>query len=57
MKFRLITKTQTMKSARRMFGTICVVAVVAALFSSCASQKLGCPMKITKVQHEQQKHC
>ncbi|WP_157962771.1 hypothetical protein [Chitinophaga deserti] len=46
-----------MRSASRMFGTFCVVAVVAALFSSCASQKLGCPMKITKVQHEQNKQC
>ncbi|WP_298714027.1 hypothetical protein [uncultured Chitinophaga sp.] len=46
-----------MSSARRMFGIICAVAVVAALFSSCASQKLGCPMKITKVQHEQNKNC
>ncbi len=40
-----------------MFGIFCVMAVVAAVFSSCASQKLGCPMKITKVQHEQSKHC
>ncbi|WP_341843539.1 hypothetical protein [Chitinophaga caseinilytica] len=46
-----------MSSARRMFGIFCVMAVVAALFSSCASQKLGCPMKITKVQQEQSKHC
>ncbi len=57
MKFRLFTKKQTMKSGRRIFGIVCLMAVCAAMFSSCASQKLGCPMKITKVQHVKDKNC
>ncbi|MGX5817275.1 hypothetical protein ACWKWU_03715 [Chitinophaga lutea] len=46
-----------MKKAYRIIGTFCVMVAVAAMFSSCASQKLGCPMKITKVQHEKDKNC
>ncbi|WP_343303159.1 hypothetical protein AAHN97_16515 [Chitinophaga niabensis] len=46
-----------MKSGYRLIGTFCVMAVLAVMFSSCASQKLGCPMKITKVQHEKDKNC
>jgi hypothetical protein len=57
MKFRLFTKKQTMKSGRRIVGIVCLMAVCAAMFSSCASQKLGCPMKITKVQHVKDKNC
>lgn len=57
MKFRLFAKKQAMKSVYRVIGTFCVMVVVAAVFSSCASQKLGCPMKITKVQHEKVKNC
>lgn len=56
MKFRLFTKMENMKSGYRLIGTFCVMAVLAVMFSSCASQKLGCPMKITKVQTEKDKN-
>lgn len=57
MKFRLFTKMENMKSVYRLIGTFCVLVVFSAMFTSCASQKLGCPMKITKVQHEKNKNC
>lgn len=57
MKFRLFTKMENMKSGYRLLGTFCVLVVFATMFTSCASQKLGCPMKITKVQHEKDKNC
>ena len=48
---------QTMKSGYRVLGTFFAVVALAAMLTSCASQKLGCPMKITKVQHEKDKNC
>ncbi len=47
-----------MRSSIRMAGVICLMAVMAAMFSSCASQKLGCPMKISKAPvTEKSKNC
>jgi len=57
MKFRLFTKMPFMKSGYRTIGAICLMVACAAMFTSCASQKLGCPMKITKVQYEKDKNC
>lgn len=56
MKGSLISKKSIMKSYR-LIGTVGLMIALAAVFSSCASQKLGCPMKITKVQMEKNKNC
>lgn len=53
MKFRLFTKMKFMKPAYRLLGVVCLMAISSVIFSSCASQKLGCPMKISKAPVEQ----
>ncbi|UYQ91302.1 hypothetical protein MKQ68_14510 [Chitinophaga horti] len=47
-----------MKPSIKLAGVICLMAVMTAMFSSCASQKLGCPMKISKAPvTEKSKNC